>query len=502
MSRIAAPPRSETAAGTAVPLFAAKQVVPVGAVVTLLLIVVAGRYGYHRDELYFLVCARHLAWGYPDQPPLVPLIARLMNAVAPGSLTVLRTPSAISSGLVVILTGLTARELGASSGGQTVAAVVMATGGILYGTGHLLDTSTFDLLAWASVVWLTVRLLRTADARLWLPLGLVAGIGLLDSDLVAFLMAALMVGLVVAGPRQVFRSPFLWLGGAVAVALWAPYLAWQAVHGWPELAISRSIAAGRSGTSTPRALFVPDQLLNLGPVLAPVWIYGLIRLIRDPRLRRWRAVGVAYLVLLVVFIATGGKSYYLSGMYPVLVAAGAEPTAGWLRRGQRRERRRLFSLVAAVSFVIAALITLPLLPVTLVHDTPIVALDYDAGETVAWPTFVKEIAAAYRPGEVVLTSNYGEAGAVDRYGRAYGLPSAYAVQDSFWYWGPPPASMPALAVGFAPAEVDGFCPGAALTGHLDNHLQIHDDEQNAPLWRCARPRAPWASLWSSLRVLA
>jgi 4-amino-4-deoxy-L-arabinose transferase-like glycosyltransferase len=479
--------------------FAARPVVAVGAAVTVLLIVVAGGYGYHRDELYFLVCGRHLAWGYPDQPPLVPLIARVMNTIGPGSLRLLRTPSAISSGVVVVLAGLTARELGAKRGGQMVAAVAMATGGVLYGTGHLLSTSTFDLLAWTVIVWLFVRLLRTADTRLWLAVGAVAGIGLLDSDLVAFLVAALVLGLLVVGPRQVLRSPFLWIGGLIALGLWAPYLAWQGAHGWPELAISRSIAAGHSGTSTPRPLFIPDQLLNLGAVLAPVWLYGLIRLFRDPAMRRWRSVGVAYVALLIVLMATAGKAYYLSGMYPVLLGAGAQPTAEWLRAGPRRIR--LFGVVVAISVAVTAVITLPLVPVTVVHDTPIVALDYDAGETVAWPTFVKQIAAAYRPGEVVLTSNYGEAGAVDRYGRAYRLPSAYSVHNAFWYWGPPPRSAPALAVGFNASQVDRFCPAATLTGHLNNRLGINDDEQDAPLWTCSRPSAPWASLWKSLRLL-
>lgn len=501
MSRVAASPSAPAPTRAAVAPFARGPVIAVGAFVTVLLIVVGGRYGYHRDELYFLACGRHLAWGYPDQPPLVPLIARAMSAIAPGSLTLLRTPSAISAGLVVVLTALTAREIGARRDGQIVAAVVMASGGILYGTGHLLSTSTFDLLAWAWIIWLVVRLLRTGNNRQWLLVGLVAGIGLLATDLVAFLMAGLMVGLLVAGPRHVLRSPYLWIGGVVALALWAPYLAWQGAHGWPELAVSRSIAAGKSGTSTPRAVFIPDQLLNLGPVVAPVWVYGLIRLFRDPAVRRWRPVGVAYVFLLVVFIALGGKSYYLAGMYPALVGAGAQPTADWLRRGGDRARTTAFTVVVAVSFVVAAVITLPLVPVTALHDTPIVALNYDAGETVAWPTFVKEIAAAYRPGEVVLTSNYGEAGAVDHYGHAYGLPSAYSVHNAFWYWGPPPGSAPALAVGFSTSQVARFCPGATLTAHLNNHLQINDDEQDAPLWTCPRPAAPWASLWRSLRVL-
>lgn len=485
---------------TAAP-FALGPVLAVAGAVTVLLIAVANGYGYHRDELYFLACGHHLAWGYPDQPVLVPLIARIMSGIAPGSLTVLRTPSAISSGLVIILTALTARELGAKRAGQVVAALVMSTGGILYGTGHLLSTSTFDLLAWTLIVWLVVRMLRTGDTRLWLAVGLAAGFGLLDSDLAAFLMAALLVGLLAVGPRDLLRSPYLWIGGAVAVGLWAPYLVWQAAHGWPELAISRSIAAGQSASSTSRSQYIPQQLLNLGPVVAPVWLYGVIRLWRDRAMRRWRAVGVAYIVLLVVFIATGGKAYYLGGMYPVLVGAGAQPTAEWLRRGAARARLTAFSVVIAVSLAIAAVITLPLVPVTALHDTPVVAVDPDVGETVGWPAFVKEIAVAYRPGEAVLTSNYGEAGAVDRFGRGYGLPAAYSVHNGFWYWGSPPGSVPVLAVGFDAAQIEQFCPGAVVTAYLNNHLQVNDQEQGAPLWRCSAPRHPWASLWRSMRSI-
>src|SRR5215469_3457850 len=280
-------PGARQAGPASIPDLALAPVLAVAALLALLLVAFSGRYGYHRDELYFLACGRHLAWGYPDQPALVPLIARVMSVAAPGSLVLLRLPSAISVGLVVVLTALTAREMGARRDGQIVAAVVMASGGVLYGTGHLLSTSTFDLLAWAWIVWLVVRLLRTGNNRLWLLVGLVAGIGLLASDLVAFLMAGLVVGILVVGPRHVLRSPYLWIGGVVALALWAPYLAWQGAHGWPELAVSRSIAAGQSGTSTLRAVFIPDQLLNLGPVVAPVWVYGLIRLFRDSAVRRW-----------------------------------------------------------------------------------------------------------------------------------------------------------------------------------------------------------------------
>jgi hypothetical protein len=487
------------------PQFASTPVLALAAGLAALLIAFSGRYGYHRDELYFLECGRHLAWGYPDQPPLVPLIARLMSAIAPGSLVVLRPPSAFASASLVVVTGLLARELGADRSAQILAAASVAVSSLTIAAGHLLSTTTFDLPVWALLCWVVVRILREGDQRLWVVAGLVAGAGLFDSDLVAFLMFAVVVGLALVGPRRQLTSGWLYAGGVIAVLLWAPYLVWQANHGWPELAISRSIANGGSGTSVPRWALVPEQVLFVS-YLAPVWIVGLVRLLRDRKLRWCRALGVAYVVLAAVFVATGGKTYYLGAMLPLLLSAGAQPTVDWSRRGPTKLRKRL--LVAAVVLSLTAVpVTLPVLPVGLVRDTPIVSLNYDAGETIGWPTYVSEIAGVYasippaeRPSTVVLASNYGEAGAVDLYGPAEGLPPVYSGHNGYWFWGPPPTSATtALAVGFDRSTLAPICGTLVLAGHLDNHLGVNDQEQGAPVWVCARLTSSWKAIWPSLR---
>ena len=254
----------------ALPEFARGPVIAAALVLAVLLMAFSGRYGYHRDELYFLACGRHLAWGYPDQPPLVPALARLMSDLAPASLVVLRLPSAVASAALVVLTALTARELGAERAAQALAAVCVAVAPLVIGAGHLLSTTTFDLPAWALASWLILRILRTGNDRLWLAVGVVTGAGLLASDLIAFLLFAVLVGLAVTGPRRPFGSPWLYAGGVIAVAMWAPYLAWQASHRWPELAVAASIAGGGSGTSAPRWALLPYQLLLVGVWLSPV----------------------------------------------------------------------------------------------------------------------------------------------------------------------------------------------------------------------------------------
>ncbi|MHB8465176.1 MAG: glycosyltransferase family 39 protein [Acidimicrobiales bacterium] len=478
--------------------FAVAPVAAAAAAVVAVLVAVAGRYGYHRDELYFLAAGHHLAWGYADQPPLVPALARVLSAVAPGSVVALRAPSAIAAGLIVVLTALTARELGASRLAQTLAATSVAVGSVLAGTGHLLSTATFDFLAWTVIIWLVVRLGRTGNRRLWLAIGVVAGVGLLDTDLVAFLMAALVLGLVVAGPRDALRSPWLWVGGAIAAAMWSPYLAWQAAHGWPQLAVSRSIAAGHSGTSTPRWLVVPEQLFLLSPWLAPVLIAGFFSLWRT-----LRSLVVAYVALAAVFTATGGKGYYLAGFFPVLVAAGSPAAAGWMRSGRASIRRMLFVAALAVTALGSFVVALPVLPLSSLHATPILSVNHDIGETVGWPIFVNEIAAAYRalpPSTVIVGSNYGESGAVDRYGAAKGLPHAYGVHNGYWYWGPPPASAThALLIGFDAAQVAELCLSSTVMARLDNHLDLDNDEQGRPLRFCDKLAGSWASMWPKVK---
>jgi hypothetical protein len=477
-------------------------VVAVAAAVSLLLVVFAGAYGYHRDELYFLEAGHHLAWGYADQGPLTPLLAHLMDLLSPGSLTVLRVPSALMAGGTVLVTGLIAFELGAGRRAQLIAAACMAVASVLLAVGHLLSTTTFDLLAWTVVTWLVARVVRAGDERLLLVAGLVAGLALLNKPLIAFLLAGLGAGLAVSGPRRLLRSGWLWAGVALALVLWSPWLIWQAQHGWPQLDVSSSIASGGSASSQPRWALLPFQLLLVSPVLAPVWIAGLVALARRPRLRPFRLFAVAWAVLAAVFLVTGGKPYYLAGMFPVLLAAGAVEAEAWLERGVARPRAALLWSMVALSGVVSAFIALPLLPAA--NAGTAIALDADVGETIGWPDLTRTVAAAYRqagPGAVIFTSNYGEAGAVDRYGPALGLPGAYSGHNAFGYWGPPPDRAGAVVtVGLGPARLRQF-RGCRLVARIRNSAGVDNDERGEPVEICAGTRGEWSRIWPRLRHL-
>jgi len=480
------------------------------AVLAAVLLATASRYGLHRDELYFIACAHHLSWGYPDQGPLTPLIAAAMTALAPGSSWALRLPSALAAALTVRLAGRTAQELGGQHRGQLLAECVTAVASIVLVTGHLLNTSTFDLLVWTGALWLAVRAVLREQPRTWLWVGLVIGIGLLNKPLPAFLAAAICLSIAISGPRQLLRTAWFWAGAVAAAGLAVPFIWWQAAHGWPQLTVSRAIAHGGSTSSQPGWAVLPFQLLLVSPVLAPVWIAGLLALFRRPEWRAVRFVGWTWLVLAVVFTAAGGKPYYLAGMLPVLVAAGAVRCEAWLaaspvRAGAARYRAGLLYTAIALSAVVCSIIGLPVLPAS--QAGPVVAVNPDAGETIGWPAFAATVAGVTQqvgePGTVVFTRNYGEAGALQYYRHRAGLPARiFSGHNGYGTWGPPPpGAVPVVVVGYSPDAAGRWFTGCAVRTHFHDPAGIDNEENGVAILVCRGPRTSWAAEWDQLRHL-
>jgi 4-amino-4-deoxy-L-arabinose transferase-like glycosyltransferase len=492
-----------------------RLVVSVAIAVTAVLVAFASGYGYHRDELYFLAAGDHLAWGYADQGPLTPLIARAMSELDPDSLTLLRVPSAMAAGATVLLTGLLAGELGGRRRAESIAAACAAVAVIVLFTGHLLSTSTFDLLAWTAVTWLAVRAVRTGNDRLWLIAGVVLGVGLLNKPLPAFLAFGILVGIAIAGPRRLLRNPYVWSGAAIALVLWSPWLIWQADHGWPQIDVSREIAEGESASSEAFWAVVPFQVLLVSPPLAPVWIAGLVRLFRNPAVRDFRFLAWAWVALAVVYMASAGKPYYLAGLLPALLGAGAVAVDGWLDRGRTRLRRGALVAAISLSALVDATIALPVLPAEDVD--PVIEMNEDVGETIGWPEFAETVAGVYRElpkreRAVIVTGNYGEAGAIDRFGPDLGLPRAYSGHNAYGDWGPPPeGSGPVIAIGLDSRDSrvasagesagPGELAGCRLATTIDNEAGVDNDEQGVRILVCAGPRRSWSEAWPELRTL-
>ena len=481
-------------------------VLPVAAAEFLLLVVTSNRYGYHRDELYFRVAARHPAWGYDDQGALTPLVGRFSEWLFGADPRGLRMLSAVAMALVVVLVALIARELGAGVAGQAVAALATAASAAAMAVGHLLSTTTFDVLVWVAMVYVVARILGGGDERQWLLVGLVAGIGLENKQLVLLLVVALACGCLLARRWDLARNPWLWGGAVLAFALWLPNLLWQARHGWPQLELADKI--GQEEPVGYRVQLLPLQFLLIGPLLAPLWLGGLWWLLRRPDARPYRPLGLAYVVLLVIALVTGGKPYYTMGFLLVLLGAGGVVAERWMR--DRRGPKLALGAAIVLSAAVAALITLPLVPVEDVHATPIPAINEDAIETIGWPSFTatvgrvwNELPQSERSTAVVYASNYGEAGAIARYGRAHGIPRAYSGHNAFWRFGrPPDGAHPIIVVGYHNREaLRGEFSGCVLSARIDNGVALDNEEQGAPIWTCATTTESWSGLWPRLRSL-
>lgn len=466
-----------------------------------LLLAMSTRYGYHRDELYFVVAGGHPAFGYPDQPPLVPLLCWALNAVAPGSLLVLRLPSALIAAITTTVAAMITRELGGGVRPQVIAAGCTAVSGFALAIAHLVSTTTPDMLSTTLLGWLVVRAVVRESGGPLLAAGLVVGIGVEAKPQVGLVALVMAVVVLAVGPRSTLRSRWALAGAAVAVALAAPYVIWQQQHGWPQLTVAKHIAGSQEGG---RAGFVPFQLVMVSPVLVPVWIAGLLAPFRRPGWRRLRFIPITYAAMAILYLAGNGHAYYLASLYPLLLGLGAIPTAEWTSRSAGRTR----TLVAAIALsgVISAVIALPVLPEHDLNGSVVMALNPAQGEMVGWPRYVRTVATVWRelpPPErrqtAIFTANYGEAGAIDLLGRKLRLPSAYSGHNGFSEWGMPPDSdIQAIVTGFdGAADAAPQFTQCRTLAKFNNGVGLNNQEQGLPLMLC-RVSGPWRKLWPGL----
>lgn len=413
------------------------------------------------------------------------------------------------AGLTVLVAAATSAQLGGTRRDQVITAVVTALSTTIIVVGHLFSTTTFDILLTATTVWLLLRALDSPperSVRRWLLVGLTVGLALQFKALIATVLLASAVALLLVGPRDPLRGRGPWLAAALAGALAAPNLLWQAANGWPQLQLSRAIAAGSSGTSVERWLPVPLQFTLTGAVVAPVLVAGIDALLRHRDLRRQRWIGVAYLLLLVLILLTGGKPYYTAGLLPALLAAGVPEISAWVTA--TAARRRLAVVLLIIQAAVSAVIALPVVPATALRATPLVDINYDAGETVGWDPFVATVAAvaqsvpeADRDRTIILTQNYGEAGALDRARRSgTDLPPVYSGHNGYGVWGPPPeTATTVLLVGwFDESEAARLFTTCRTAARIDNGVGLDNDEQDAPVRVCSQPARPWAQIWPQI----
>ncbi|HXX45099.1 MAG TPA: glycosyltransferase family 39 protein [Candidatus Acidoferrales bacterium] len=490
-----------------------------------LLIQLAGirHYGVFRDELYYMACGEHLAWGYVDQPPLIAFVAWFARHLLGSSVVAIRIFPVLAGSAVVFLTGILARELGGGRFAQFLAAI-----SILFAPGYLAFDSFFSMnafepLFWLLCAWLALRITKGATPKLWLAFGAIAGVGLENKHSMLVFGFGVIAGLVLSGERRMFRSKWIWIGGAIAFALFLPNLLWEARNGWSQIEVVRNAQLYKNLPITPLR-FLGEQVAFLGPITLPVWLGGFAWYFFTREGKRFRFLGWAYLIVMGIFIGFGGKSYYPLPIYPLLMAAGGVAIEQLAESWNPVQLRVTYPALLAIGGLVALPFGVPVLPVdTFLHYSQrlpyskAVTTERDAAQAdlpqlyadmFGWDNTAATVARVYhslpaaeRPDCAILGGNYGESGAIDYYGPALGLPKAIGGHNSYYYWGPRGYSGACVIIfGEQSDEFIKLFGDVQLAATADNPHAM-PNEQHIPIYICRKPIAPLSVLWPRFKMI-
>ncbi|MGB7285033.1 MAG: glycosyltransferase family 39 protein [Candidatus Acidiferrum sp.] len=431
------------------------------------------RYDYFRDEFDYMACGNHLAWGYVDQPPLIPFLIHICRAVLGSSLRSIRFIPALASSLLVVQTAILAREFGGRRFALLLSAVTIVIAPQYLSNGSLLGTNCLEPNLWMGCAYFAILAIKRNDPRYWLWFGVVAGTGLEEKYSIALFGLGIVIGLLLTAQRRMFLNLWIWLGGLAAFLIFLPNLLWNIHYHWPFIQLMHNIRAEGRDVVLPFPQYSLQQTFLVDPLTAPIWITGLVAFFVSARLKPYRVLGWCYLVCFTVFFVLHGKNYYLAPMYPMLLAAGAMVIESAIN-GKRAEgtetstlgakRNRLAWLKPAIVIILLASgahlapVTVPILspdkfiaymkylPMKLPvmeHSHERAVLPQWYADQFGWREIVAETAKAYfelpptdRPGCGIFAQDYGQAGAIDFFGPRYGLPPALSGHQTYWLWGP------------------------------------------------------------------
>jgi len=469
-----------------------------------------GRYGYWIDELYFMACGDHLDWGYVDHPPLIALVAKGSRLLLGDSLFAIRFFPAIAVAALIVLTGAMAHTLGGGRHAQWIAAIAASVVPVYVLFGNLLTMNAFEPLFWVGCAYLTALMAKNASPRLWLVVGIVAGVGMLNKHSMAFFAAALMVGIAVSPQRRLLLNRWTWLGAALAGLIATPNLLWEMGHGWPTVELLANAKRFQHQPVTPLE-FVWGQIQVVNPCLLPLWIAGLCFLLGAARAARFRFLGWTFVLQFAAFLWMQAKTYYLAPIYPVLFAAGAvaiEPRRAWVTIA--------LTGFLLVGFAALAPYVLPILPVDALpaylerlgmkevrpETRQMGNVPQIFADMLGWHELVAEIARVYealpadeRRHAAIWGVGYGVAGAVDYFGRAYALPKAISGHQNYYLWGPGEADgTVVIAVGMDGDVLAQWFRHVELAGEVRCDFCM-PDRRVTPIHVCRELTVPMQEFW-------
>jgi hypothetical protein len=478
----------------------------------LLHVLLAGRYGFDRDELAFLSDSGRLAWGYVAYPPMTSFLAHASMQLFGDSLVAFRLPSALAQSLATLLAGLMARELGGRRMAQAVAAIAVACAPFSMVSGTMLSYSGLDYLWWVLAAWMLLKIANSGkddpgSGKWWLGLGLTIGLGMMTRYTMLVCAIGIVIGVLATPLRRRLASPWPWAGVALSLLVFAPNAWWQWQHEFVYLDFVQFIHARdiRMGQTVD---FLPAQLVvGANPLTLPLWIAGLAWLALAKDAARGRALAWFYATALLLYWLVDAREYYLAPAYPMLLAAGAVCLEHGIARLAPRVAvvaRAATALGLVVAFATTSLFALPLATIGSPFWRATVSLHPQFADRVGWPELVAEVADVYRAlpeaersRTAIYANNYGEAGAIERYGPRYGLPPAISQANSFWargYGDPPPSTV--IVVGSDAEHIRETRATCVVAGRVRIPHGVDNDEGRTPdIYICRDLRFEWAKAW-------
>jgi hypothetical protein len=480
----------------------------------------AAPFGYFRDELYYIVCGLRLDWGYVDHPAMAPLFAVAGWKLFGETLYGLRFFPALFGAASIVLAGMMARALGAGIFGQALAALAILLAPFYIVVGAMLTTNSFELFFWTALSYAALRLVQQREPRWWIWFGVFGGLGLHAKHSVAIWAFALIVAMLLAGQWRLVFSRWIVFGGLIAFAIALPNVWWQWRHGWPTYELLTNVANSNKNVVLGPLDYFLQQIFLLGPLTFPLWLGGLVWLVRARDERSLRAHGLAYLVAFVVIVALKGKNYYLAPAYPLLFAAGAMAFERWTNPRLRWLRPAYVSLIVvtiALMFPLGIPLMSPERTAAYQRATGISPPRSERGHTaelpqhladrLGWEEMVASIARAYqalapedRARAGIFAQNFGEAGAIDILGRKHGLPPALSGHQNYFLWGARGFTGEVLLVlDDSPGMLPEICGSVTDLGAVESHPHAMPFERRQRLYLCRDLRPPLPELWPRVK---
>jgi hypothetical protein len=485
----------------------------------VLYLVAAPNYGYFRDEMYYLACGEHPAWGYVDQPPMIAWMAWLLQHTIGTSLYAIRLLPMLGDVGAMFVAALLARDLGGNRWAMFLAALAVLVAPIYLGLSHLFTMNAFDPMLWTLLAWLMVKLTQSGDEKLWLWIGGLVGITLLNKYGVLFFLFGLLVGVVVTRLRRSLVRPWFWLGVALSTLIALPNFLWQRHWNYPFLQLIINVRKGPRDVMLPALPYLGQQVQMIGFVSAVLVVMGLW-FVFSPRGRRYAVLGFGFLGVLGLMIALKGKFYYVAPVYPVMFAAGAVQFEQVTGETRWRWARPAYAVLMILVGALIAPTILPILPVkTFIayshrlgitqqkfENQPLSELPQIFADMYGWEERVKIVADYFHslpPDEQKVTaigaSDYGQAGAVDLFGPKYGLPKSISTNNNYWIWGPRGYHGESIILmnEDSPEKYIDQCRTFTMVAHPSDPYSRLDS--NRPIYHCRGLKTDLQTLWPTLK---